>query len=98
MKSDNNKIWDIANDDLVLISAFFGKIKATAVSAYSYLDSSIIEPGEPNERINNVLYMLDVIEDLSKTADNDLSEIINKLSTLSHDTEEKVKQEVQTNV
>lgn len=58
------------------------KIKAAAVSAYSYLDNI----GEPCKKKNIVLYMLNVIEDIAKAADNDLSEINNKLWELSRTT------------
>lgn len=79
----NKELWDIANDDLALISISLEKIKATAISTYSYLDGII---DKPSEKTNNVLYMLDVIEDLSKIADNGLSGIIDKLSALSRTT------------
>lgn len=73
----------IANDDLARIDISLKKIRATAISTYSYLDSII---DKPSERTNNVLYMLEVIEDISKIADNDLSGIINKLYALSRTT------------
>lgn len=79
----NKELRDIANDDLTFISLFLEKIKAVAISTHSYIDHLF---GEPNERTNNVLCMLEVIEDLSKIADNDLSGIIDKLFALSRTT------------
>lgn len=80
---NNDKIWDIANDDLVIVSLFLGKIKAAASSVYCYVDHLI---DEPNERTNNVLYMLDVIEDLTDMADKSLSESIDKLCAIYRET------------
>lgn len=79
----NDKIWDIANDDFAFISLFLEKIKATAISTYSYVDHLI---DEPNERKNNVLCMLEVIEDLTNMADKSLSESIDKLCAIYRET------------
>lgn len=86
MENNNKKIWDIANDDLTFISLFFEKIKSTAISTYSYLSNVI---AESDERINRVLYMLDVIEDLANMADDQLSAAIEKLCAIYRETKEK---------
>lgn len=85
MENNNSKIRDIANDDLMDISFFLGKIKAAADSTHSYLDCLILEP---NERKNNVLYMLDIIEDLTDMADENLLKIIKKLYAICKETNE----------
>lgn len=77
----SNKIWDLANNDLTFIAIFLGKIKAMAVSTSCYLthyDNS-------TETINDVQYMLKAIESLSKTADEQLTEISDKLCKISHE-------------
>lgn len=42
----SKKIWDIANGDLLFLSASIEKITAAAISTYSHLDHLADVPGE----------------------------------------------------
>ena len=84
----SEKIKTIAGDDLTEISIFLSKIQASAQSTYSYIDHLICEPRD--EKINDFMYMLDVIKDISKTADSRLSEIMDKLYSISYEMEAAV--------
>lgn len=85
MNKNNDKIWDIANDDLVIIAIFLEKIKAIAASACSCLSDLLCES---TEKAKNALYMVDVIEDLTNMADKSLSESIEKLCAIYRETKE----------
>lgn len=73
------KVNNVADEDLGSICFSLEKIRATALSAHSYLDNLICEP---NEGMNAVMCMFNVIEDLTNAADNQLTATISKLCAI----------------
>lgn len=84
----SEKIKNIIEDDMECISISLSEIQAAAKSTYSYLDHLIC--GAENANMKNFLYMLNVIDDISKTAENSLLEVMNKLYKISYGMEEAV--------
>ncbi|MDE5576127.1 MAG: hypothetical protein K2J11_01895 [Oscillospiraceae bacterium] len=85
----NEKMKEIVQSDFTTASFWLSKIQATALSAYSYLDEVLRDSNRSiNEQINNTLYMFDVIKDLSKATDDILSEIGDKIISISQEMEE----------
>lgn len=97
----DEKLYNIISDDLGTIGFSVEKIRATAISAHSYLDNSfldsIFEADETTKRFikNQVLCMFRVIEDLTNITDDQLDVVIDKLCKFHRET--KCQQEVQTN-
>lgn len=88
----DEKLYNIISDDLGTIGSSIEKIRATAISAHSYLDNSfldgIFEADEATKHFtkNQVLCMFRVIEDLTNITDDQLDVVIDKLCKFRRET------------